>query len=131
MKEYGPSNNLVITSVLILLIGLTLTVVGFSIDLSALGIFGSSIVGASTVLVYRLIKAKKNKKFAKELSISQKDERLLRIYVHAGNMTFWIGFLAVIAFSVFTGTKNAFILFFPTILLTIYLVSAFYFTRKF
>lgn len=131
MNEYAPSNKLVITSAAILLLGLTLAVVGFIIDLAGLLIFGASIVGASAVLVYRLFKARRNKEFAKELTISQKDERMMKIYIHAGNTAFWIGFCIVIVFSIITATKNAAILLFPTLLLSVYLISALYYMKNF
>lgn len=131
MNEYAPSNKLVITSAIILLVGFILAAIGISINLPGLAILGSGIIGASVVLIYRLFKAKKNKEFAKELVFSQKDERLMKIYVHAGNMSFWAALLLVLGYIIFTGTRVDALLLFPAVLMLIYLLSAFYYMKKF
>lgn len=131
MNEFAPSNKLIILSIFILFVGSALTAIGASLSVPGVVVLGASIVGASAVLVYRLLKAKRDREYAKEIVYSMKDERLMNIYVHAGNMTFWITFALVIAYVIYSGLKAPVLLFAPAILLMIYLVSSLYYMKKF
>lgn len=131
MNEFAPSNKLLLTGVAILLVGLALTFLGFSADLDALGVLGAGLAGFSVVLIFRLLIAKKNRAFAKEIVVNQKDERQLQIFLHAGNMAFWIGMFAILGLGIITRSEDPVVLFSPVVMLATYLISALYYRRKF
>lgn len=130
MNEFAPSNKMLFTAAIILIVGLITTAAGFFLNLGVLGVVGAGISGASVVLIVRLVIAKYNRDFAKEIIVSQKDERQMQIYVHGGNLAFWLGMFTIIALGIITNTKDPIILFTPAILLLIYLGSVLYYRRK-
>jgi hypothetical protein len=131
MNEFAPSNKMLITALIILIAGMAALALGNIIDNSGLGILGGGTVGFSVVLIFRLVQARRNPKIAKEVAISQKDERQKQIYLYGGNTAFWLGLAGIIITDIITRTDNVILMFAPAAMLLIYVGSSIYYGKKF
>lgn len=131
MNEFAPSSKMFLLSIAALAIGIALFVLGNAIDNGGIGVLGGGITGFSIVLIVRLIQAKLSPKFAKEVTISKKDERQKQIYVYGGNAAFWLGLLYIIASSILIRTENIMLMFAPAVMLLAFVGTSVYYSRKF